>query len=156
MAKKNEAAIYRPSLPPHEAVRTIRELQAMTQSQLAEASGIPQPTISAIESGRVSLGVERAKKLALALQVHPSVLLFSDWRPVLAPSRETSVAEVLVKKMLESKRTVSTPVRNAAGKIVAVHTRVRTSQDDLIDAAGASADVTGVHARRKPADRRTS
>lgn len=38
--------------------------------------GIPQSTISAIENGRVNLGVERAKLLARALQCHPAVLVF--------------------------------------------------------------------------------
>ncbi len=47
-----------------ESVRIIRELQGMSQNSLADASGIPQSTISAIENGRINLGVERAKTLA--------------------------------------------------------------------------------------------
>ena len=39
-----------------ESVRILRELQDMSQNQLAEASGIPQATISAIENDRVRLG----------------------------------------------------------------------------------------------------
>jgi transcriptional regulator with XRE-family HTH domain len=62
-----------------ESVRILRELQELSQSQLAEVSGIPQSTISAIENGRVNLGVERAKMLARALQCHPSVLVFPGW-----------------------------------------------------------------------------
>jgi transcriptional regulator with XRE-family HTH domain len=62
-----------------ESVRILRELQELSQSQLAEVSGIPQSTISAIESGRVNLGVERAKMLARALQSYPSVLVFPGW-----------------------------------------------------------------------------
>ena len=42
-----------------ESVRILRELQEFSQSQLSELSGIPQATISAIENGRVNLGVER-------------------------------------------------------------------------------------------------
>ena len=38
-----------------ESVRILRELQEMSQNQLAEASGISQATISAIENGRVRL-----------------------------------------------------------------------------------------------------
>ena len=53
-----------------ESVRILRELQELSQSQLAERSGIPQSTISAIENGRVNLGVERAKMLARAQ--HPA------------------------------------------------------------------------------------
>jgi transcriptional regulator with XRE-family HTH domain len=69
----------RVSLTPGEAVRIAREHQGMSQSDLAKTAGIPQSAISAIESGRVPLGVERTKRLAIALRVHPSVLLFPSW-----------------------------------------------------------------------------
>ena len=62
-----------------ESVRIIRELQELSQNQLAELTGIPQSTISAIERDRVNLGVERAKALARALKVHPAVLVFPNW-----------------------------------------------------------------------------
>jgi transcriptional regulator with XRE-family HTH domain len=62
-----------------ESVRIIRELQGLSQNQLAERSGIPQATLSAIENDRVRLGVERAKVLARALKCHPAVLVFPGW-----------------------------------------------------------------------------
>jgi len=62
-----------------ESVRIIRELQELSQNQLAESSGIPQSTISAIERNRVNLGIARAKVLARALKVHPAVLVFPSW-----------------------------------------------------------------------------
>lgn len=62
-----------------ESVRILRELQELSQRQLAELTGIPQATISAIENGRVNLGVERAKVLASALKCHPAVLVFPGW-----------------------------------------------------------------------------
>ena len=62
-----------------ESVRILRELQELSQSQLAELTGIPQATLSAIENGRVNLGVERAKVLAKALKCHPAVLVFPGW-----------------------------------------------------------------------------
>ena len=62
-----------------ESVRIIRELQELSQNQLAELTGIPQSTISAIENNRVNLGVERAKVLARALKCHPAVLVFPGW-----------------------------------------------------------------------------
>jgi transcriptional regulator with XRE-family HTH domain len=62
-----------------ESVRIIRKLQEFSQNELAELSGIPQSTISAIENDRVSLGVERAKVLARALRCHPAVLVFPGW-----------------------------------------------------------------------------
>jgi len=62
-----------------ESVRIMRELQELSQNQLAELSGIPQSTISAIENDRVRLGIERAKSLARALRCHPAVLVFPGW-----------------------------------------------------------------------------
>ena len=61
------------------SVRIIRELQELSQNQLAALSSIPQATISAIENDRVRLGVERAKVLARALKCHPGVLVFPGW-----------------------------------------------------------------------------
>lgn len=72
-------AKVRIQLTPAESVRIVRELQELSQNQLAEATGIPQSTISAIERGRVNLGVERAKVLARALKCHPAVLVFPGW-----------------------------------------------------------------------------
>ena len=71
-----------------ESVRIIRELQELSQNELAAATGIPQSTISAIERGRVKLGVERAKTLSRALRVHPAVLVFPGWEV----ERESAVA----------------------------------------------------------------
>lgn len=62
-----------------DSVRILRELQELSQSQLARLTGIPQGTISAIENCRVNLGVERAKVLARALKCHPAVLGFPGW-----------------------------------------------------------------------------
>jgi len=62
-----------------ESVRIVRELQGLSQNRLAEMTGIPQATISAIENDRVRLGVQRAKVLAHALKCHPAVLVFPGW-----------------------------------------------------------------------------
>ena len=62
-----------------DSVRILRELQGMSQNDLAAATGIPQSTISAIENGRIRLGVDRAKVLARALRCHPAVLVFPGW-----------------------------------------------------------------------------
>jgi DNA-binding XRE family transcriptional regulator len=40
-----------------ESVRIIRELQELSQNDLASLTNIPQSTISAIENDRVNLGV---------------------------------------------------------------------------------------------------
>ncbi len=52
-----------------QSVRTLRELQELSQNEVADISGIPQSTISAIENDRASLGVERAR----TLECHPAV-----------------------------------------------------------------------------------
>ncbi len=62
-----------------ESVRIIRGLQELSQNQLADLSGIPQSTISAIENDRVTLGLERAKTLAHTFRCHPAVLVFPGW-----------------------------------------------------------------------------
>ena len=62
-----------------ESVRIMRELQELSQNELASLTGIPQSTFSAIENDRIKLGVERAKVLARALKCHPAVLVFPGW-----------------------------------------------------------------------------
>jgi len=62
-----------------ESVRIIRELQELSQNQLAILSGIPQSTLLAIERDKINLGVERAKILARALKCHPAVMFFPGW-----------------------------------------------------------------------------
>jgi len=62
-----------------ESVRIMRELQELSQSELANLTGIPQSTISGIENDRIQIGVERAKVLARALKCHPAVLVFPGW-----------------------------------------------------------------------------
>ena len=62
-----------------ESVRILRELQELSQNELARLCGLPQSTLSAIENNRISLGVERAKVIARALKCHPAVLVFPGW-----------------------------------------------------------------------------
>ena len=66
-------------LTPGKAVRITREFAALSQVALARKAGLAQGTLSAIETGKATLGVERAKRLARALGVHPAALLFPDW-----------------------------------------------------------------------------
>lgn len=65
-------------MTPGTMLATVRELQELSQTELARAVGMPQSAISAIESGRVTLGAGRAARLAVALKVHPSVLLWPN------------------------------------------------------------------------------
>lgn len=62
-----------------DSLRIAREMLGLSQNELSKLAKIPQSTISAIESDKVSLGVERAKKLALVLNIHPAVILFPNW-----------------------------------------------------------------------------
>lgn len=64
---------------PGKSLKLIRELQELSQNDLARLSGIPQSTISGMESGRINIGVERAKVLAVSLRIHPAVLVFPGW-----------------------------------------------------------------------------
>jgi len=56
----NPAGIY---------LKGSRYREEITQEQLAEATGIPRRHISEMESGKRTIGKERAKKLAAALHV---------------------------------------------------------------------------------------
>ncbi|HET7560949.1 MAG TPA: helix-turn-helix transcriptional regulator [Rhodanobacteraceae bacterium] len=59
---------------PGESVRIIRELQGLSQTQLASLCGIPQTTISSIETGRVT-SVSSAQRF---LQ-HRSIAILRCW-----------------------------------------------------------------------------
>ena len=67
------------SITPGEMLKTLRELQELTQNQLAEATGISQSNISSMETNTKNIGRDRALVLARALKVHPAVILFPDY-----------------------------------------------------------------------------
>ncbi|MBT7610983.1 MAG: helix-turn-helix transcriptional regulator [Bacteriovoracaceae bacterium] len=80
MSKKNLVrAKINIKMTPGEMLKTLRELQELSQSELAELAGMSQSNISAIESGSRKVGRERALALSLALKVHPAVILFPDF-----------------------------------------------------------------------------
>ena len=64
---------------PAEMLQSLRELQGMTQTDLAKITGLSQSNISAMENGTSQIGRERALKLAQALKTHPAVILFPDF-----------------------------------------------------------------------------
>jgi transcriptional regulator with XRE-family HTH domain len=68
------------SISPGRAIKIVRELQSLTQTELASITGISQSNLSALEHGTRQLGRERAIILAKALKVHPAVLLFPDYQ----------------------------------------------------------------------------
>ncbi|NQW45606.1 MAG: helix-turn-helix transcriptional regulator [Deltaproteobacteria bacterium] len=67
------------SVSPSEMLKTLRELQGLSQAELSKLTKIPQSNLSALETGARQMGRERAIVLAKALKVHPSVILFSDY-----------------------------------------------------------------------------
>ena len=79
--KRNEfvRAKVNTSVTPGVMLKTLRELQGLTQEELAKVTGIPQSNISALESGKAQMGRDRALVLAEALCVHPAVILFPDF-----------------------------------------------------------------------------
>jgi transcriptional regulator with XRE-family HTH domain len=72
-------AKVRKKLSPGEMLKTLRELQELSQSDLSDLTGISQSNISAMETGARQIGRERALALAKALKVHPAVILFPDF-----------------------------------------------------------------------------
>ncbi len=72
-------ARIRVKITPGEMLRTLRELQGLSQKDLAQLTGISQSNLSALETGTRKVGRERALVLARVLKVHPAVLLFPDF-----------------------------------------------------------------------------
>lgn len=72
------ASVHTP-VTPGEALKMLRELQWLSQNDLAGLTGISQSNLSAMEGNLRQMGRERAIVLAKALKVHPAVLLFPDF-----------------------------------------------------------------------------
>ncbi|MDH4468556.1 MAG: helix-turn-helix transcriptional regulator [Bacteriovoracaceae bacterium] len=62
-----------------EMLKTIRELQGLSQLDLAKLTGMSQSNISALETGSKNIGRGQALVLAKAIKVHPAVILFPDF-----------------------------------------------------------------------------
>ena len=60
-------------------LKTLRELQEISQNELVELTVMSQSNISALESGARQIGRERALVFAKSLKVHPAVILFPDF-----------------------------------------------------------------------------
>jgi transcriptional regulator with XRE-family HTH domain len=67
------------NLTPGKALKIYRELNNLTQADLAKLTNLKQATISSLEHDRVAMGIVRAKILAKVLNVHPGLLAFADW-----------------------------------------------------------------------------
>lgn len=59
--------------------RELREQRGWSQAELARRAGVRQATLSAIENAQTTgVDFETLERLALALEVHPAVLV--EWR----------------------------------------------------------------------------
>jgi len=58
-----------------EILSEMRKIYSMSQTELAERSGVSQSNISAIEAGRIGLGGVRARRFASAFGVPAGVFL---------------------------------------------------------------------------------
>lgn len=67
-------------MTPGEMLATLRQLQELTQNDLAKKTGMTQANISSMESGRQQIGRDRAITLAKALKVHPAVIMFPNYK----------------------------------------------------------------------------
>lgn len=67
------------SITPGQMLKNLRELQGLSQQDLAKITGITQSNISSLETDARQIGRERALVLAKALKVHPAVILFPDY-----------------------------------------------------------------------------
>jgi transcriptional regulator with XRE-family HTH domain len=57
-------------------IQELRESKGWSQAELARKSGVPQPTISRLESGKSrALNLKHLEKLARALGVNAAVLV---------------------------------------------------------------------------------
>jgi DNA-binding XRE family transcriptional regulator len=56
-------------------VKVWREQRDLTQAQLAEAAGLPQPTIAMIETGKRKGTVQQMKAIAAALEINLDTLV---------------------------------------------------------------------------------
>ncbi|MCP9796115.1 helix-turn-helix transcriptional regulator [Cyanobium sp. Lug-B] len=66
---------------PADGLRTAREFRKLSIHELADASGVPVSSITAYEAGEGDLLIEELRRLAVALEWHPSFIAFRSWPP---------------------------------------------------------------------------
>lgn len=66
---------------PADGLRTAREYRKLSMIELSDASGVPVSSIAAYEAGEGDLLVEELRRLAVALEWHPSFIAFRSWHP---------------------------------------------------------------------------
>jgi transcriptional regulator with XRE-family HTH domain len=137
-------------MTPGEMLRTVRELQEMSQSDLALASHVSQPAISAMEGG-ATIGRDRAVKLARALQVHPAVLMFPDWDPT--PVREVlDMAAARARVASRFSKVLDKTEREIAHARVSKRPASSKESPDVADKKGAARVTRKVTSKRAQAE----
>ncbi|MGB0453107.1 MAG: helix-turn-helix domain-containing protein [Bacteriovoracaceae bacterium] len=63
---------------PGKIVRARRESLGLTQKDVSNLTGIKTTFLSAVENDKRNLGVDTASKIAAAVGLHPSSILFPD------------------------------------------------------------------------------
>ena len=85
----NVPATLSEPMTPGRMLQALRELAELTQTELGASTGMDQTTVSALEAGRETIGVDRARRLADVFGVHPGTIAFAGWR---APERGDDAA----------------------------------------------------------------
>ena len=62
-----------------EVIRMLRELKGWTQAELSKRSGISATNISLLENERVEIGKKRTEQIAKAFDIHPAIIMFSEY-----------------------------------------------------------------------------
>ncbi len=75
-----------------DGLRTAREYRKLSRSELSDASGVPVSSIAAYEAGEGDLLVEELRRLAIALEWHPSFIAFRSWPPYPKESKAVIVS----------------------------------------------------------------
>jgi transcriptional regulator with XRE-family HTH domain len=89
-----------------QVVRAFRTNFGLTLKELEKITGVSYPNLSAIEHGRVDVGVRRAVLLAAAFGIEPQQILFPHGyqRP---EHQEAQRVRTRAKRMLEKKRHIA-------------------------------------------------
>lgn len=81
LAEKTKQAEEQASLATSgEALRHFRKLRGMSQLKLSRLSRIPPNVISTLENNHKPIGLHRAERFAKILKVHPSMLVWPNWK----------------------------------------------------------------------------
>ena len=78
MAKKNFFDLKQVQTTSGGVIKAFRKNFHITQTELAEITGIAETNISAIENNKIDIGVKRAVFIAAALGIDPSLILFPN------------------------------------------------------------------------------